>query len=178
MKRISIIVSFVLLIAGACKDTKVKEEKKGEEIPVKIEKKETKRPKLTLEERKKLGEAVRADLAKFKLAIPDTLVFFNSVIDANAFKKSTFRVDNVDEKLRKVLDTWYAKQIKDLEKNKWDKTQIQKEEKVSELLINSYSFKKPQGGQSTLYDVISLTSVYDASRQTYQVYIKPYILEN
>jgi hypothetical protein len=180
MKKAVLLISMFSLVLWSCGDKKAKPQevnKKTIEVTTKVVNK-TKKPTKSIGERKEKGKIVRVDLKKFKLNIPDTLLYLNTVIDGNAFKKSTFKVTSVDENLKKVLDDWYTQQSKDFVSNKWERTRIQNNEKVSGMIFNTYSFKRAQGGKSTLFDVITLTSVYDASRQTYIVYAKPYILEN
>ena len=178
MKKVFVVIGVLSVMLWSCGDNKVKENKDSQtEVQEKKIERKAKKTTVTLSERKEAGKEVRASFEKYSLKLPEQLLFKSTIIDANSFKKTTFVAENVDEKLRKELDNWLELQVKDFVADKWDKVRLQKDEKLEGLVFNSYSFKKEQGGKSTLFDVISLATVFDASRSSYIVYVKPYVLE-
>lgn len=161
-----------MFLFWSCGDTKSKENTDKKEKKTEIKKKKQVK---TIEQRKEEGKVIRAELEKYNLQIPENFIFKETLINAMAFKKSTFIADNVDETIRIELDNWFNKQSDDLVNLKWKKTILQKNDTISGILYNSYSFKKDQGGQSTLSDMLTISTAYNP-RGTYSMYIKPYVI--
>ncbi len=174
MKKLTVFIAILLLIFWSCKNENPKTKKQDESEQ--IEKLEPKRKKVkNMKERRKEGKIVRTQLEKYGLQIPENLIFKETLINAMAFKKSTFIADNVDETMKNELDNWYHKQMDELVVSKWEKIPLQKDKIVSGVLFNSNSFKRAQAGTSNVSDMLSITTIYDP-KGVYIVYIKPYVI--
>ena len=117
MKKLIVLLAILSMIVSSCGDKRSKQEQTREDANIQdsiitVTKKQPK-PIKTIAQRKEEGKEVRAELAKFKLQIPDTLLFSESTINNMSFKKYVFVVDIVDESLKKQLDTWVTKQSND-----------------------------------------------------------------
>ena len=174
MKKLTVFIAILLLIFWSCRNENPKTKKQDESEQ--IEKLEPKRKKVkNMKERRKEGKIVRTQLEKYGLQIPENLIFKETLINAMAFKKSTFIADNVDEAMKNDLDNWYHKQMDELVVSKWEKIPLQKDKIVSGVLFNSNSFKRAQAGTSSVSDMLSIGTVYDP-KGVYIVYIKPYVI--
>ncbi len=175
MKKLPILVMVLSIMLWSCgdankKETKTNDKKENTELP---KKKKVK----SLEQRLEEGKIVRTELERYDLQIPKNLIFKETLINAMAFKKSTFITDAIDETTKIELENWFKKQSEDLVNLKWEKTLLQKNDTISGMLFNSYSFKRAQGGESTLNDMLNLASVYNPAKKTYTIYVKPYVIE-
>lgn len=169
MKKLLLLTLAVFTLVSCGDSNSKKTEKDSTE---KIIKKKVK----TLAERKKEGKAVRAELSTSLTEIPKNLVFSNAIMNASGIKKSSFIAENVDEATKNTLDTWFKKQSDDLVAANWEKIVLQEDVTVLDLLTNSHSYRKAQGGDSILTDMLSLSTVYDPKRKTYTLYVKPYTI--
>lgn len=171
MKNIAILLSIIALSLNSCKNsdskTKISE---SEEIPATVEVKKVKTP----EELEEEGNMVRAELKAYFNEIPESFKFKESLVNAMGVRKSVFIAENVNEEAKKQLDKWVQEQSKELVNKNWEKIVLRDNEMISGMLYNSYSFKKLQGGESSLKDIVSLTSVYNTEKETYTIFVKPY----
>ena len=174
MKKLTVLIPILLLIFWSCKNENPKTKKQDGREQIETLEPKKKQPK-SLVEIKKEGKIVRMQLEKYGLQIPENLIFKETLINAMAFKKSTFIADNVDEAMKNDLDNWYHKQMDELVVSKWEKIPLQKDKIVSGVLFNSNSFKRAQAGTSSVSDMLSIGTVYDP-KGVYIVYIKPYVI--
>lgn len=130
----------------------------------------------TVAERKEEGKTVRTELSTYLIEIPEEMVFFNSILNAGGIKKSAFIAENVDEATKNKLDSWFKKQSDDLVAANWEKIVLQEDVTVFDMLTNSHSYRKAQGGDSILTDMLSFSTVYNPKAKTYTLYVKPYTI--
>lgn len=172
MKKLLLLTLAIFTLVSCGDSNSKKTEKDKTEKSEKTIKKKIK----TLKERKEEGKTARAELSTYLMEIPENLVFSNAIFNASGIKKSSFIAENIDEAAKIKLDDWFKKQSDDLVTASWEKIVLQEDVTVLDLLTNSHSYRKAQGGDSILTDMLSLSTVYDPKRKTYTLHVKPYTI--
>lgn len=177
MKNIIFFSLLSFFVLSSCKNESKKTEQKGApavEQNVKVKKvKKIKSPEELQAEEK---EVVK-DLLAFGVKVPENMNFKESLINNFGYKKSVFEIKDIDEADKNTLDQWYQNQVNQLKKEHWEAETIQKDKNISGSVFNMTQFKKAQGGQSTLSDVLQISTAYLPKQKTYLITFKPYEIE-
>ena len=173
MKKMFLALTITTFLLVACGDNN---SKKTKETKIEQQKTPKKKEVKTIAQRKKEGKVVRTELSKYITNIPESLVFKEAIMNNAGIKKSVFFAENVDEEQKMKLDSWVLDQIKKLENDSWEKLLLQDNVVISGMTYNTYSFKKAQGAESSIVDMLSLTSVYSPDKKSYTIFVKPYTL--
>ncbi len=175
MKKLAILVSILALVIFSCKDSKSKKTK-PESISSEVKSEVKVKKVTTLEERKEEGKIARTELNDYLKQIPENLVFKESVVNTMGIKKYVFVAENLDEIAISDLDKWLTEQMNFMVADKWERSQLQENDVISGMIYNSYSFKRPQRGESGMVDMFSLTSVLSPEQKTFTIFVKAYVL--
>lgn len=174
MKNIIFLSLLSFFVLSSCKSEPKKTEQKEEPaVEQKVNVKKVKSPKELKAEEK---EVVK-DLAALGVEVPDNIQYKESLINNFGYKKSVFERKDVEEGDTNVFDQWYQNQINQLKKEGWEAETIQKDENISGSIFNMTQFKKAQGGDSTLSDIIQISTAYLPKHNTYLITFKPYEIE-
>ena len=164
LKKWMTLMLVLMMTVWACSDSAEKKETAEATQKAPVEK--TKKISL------KTQEGMMMKLKEFGITIPEPLAFVDIERKSSEYR-AKFEAKDIDESVRAELDKWYAGLVSKFTEEGWSQTVVQDNEEMFGAVYNSCIFLKRQGGESTLTDGVSLTTIYDAGKKSYTVYVRP-----